>query len=47
MESVFRSGGQISESVFFIFGRGSKLKREEKGDEEAEPMEKKMAMFVP
>jgi len=40
-QSVFGSGSQISESVFSMFGGGSKLKREEKNDEEAEPKEKK------
>jgi len=40
-QSVFGSGGPISESVFSMFGGGSKPKREEKDDEEAEPKEKK------
>jgi len=40
-QPVFGSGSQISESVFSMFGGGSKPKREEKDDEEAEPKEKK------
>lgn len=39
--SVFGSGGQMSDTVFSMFGGGSKPKREEKDDEEAEPKEKK------
>lgn len=40
-QSVFGSGGQLSENVFSMFGGGPKPKREEKDDEEAEPKEKK------
>lgn len=40
-QPIFGSGALVSENVFSMFGGGSKPKREEKDDEEAEPKEKK------